>query len=211
MRSVDYFVLWPVSLTFCNSLCAVCIIFIDLTIKFRKVNCQKNLYLWQQVDVYICLCDRSRFLFAYHIQKCTQKSGQSNPEGEGETRKEDREKKELDLRHSCQVVMKIMFRNMANKVNPSCGGIHFIIPWLSLLYISNFHCFLHMFLGRIRNALCLLRAGWGECRCKRAICGGWFWQYSPAVTLGHGDESHDRSPLFLTMHLGMNFCTLCSK
>lgn len=115
------------------------------------------------------------------------------------------EKKELDLRHSCQVVMKIMFRNMANKVNPSCGGIHFIIPWLSLLYISNFHCFLHMFLGRIRNALCLLRAGWGECRCKRAICGGWFWQYSPAVTLGHGDESHDLTHALQPQRWGMGW------
>jgi len=27
-----------------------------------------------------------------------------------------------------------------------------------------------MFLGRIRNALSLLRAGLGECRCKGAVC-----------------------------------------
>lgn len=46
-------------------------------------------------------------------------------------------KRELDLRHSCQVVMQRVFRNVAIKVNPSHGGIHFIIPWLSLLYISN--------------------------------------------------------------------------
>lgn len=30
------------------------------------------------------------------------------------------------------------------------GGIHLKTPWLNLLYVSNFHCFLSMFLGRIR-------------------------------------------------------------
>lgn len=70
----------------------------------------------------------SCFLFAYHIQKCTQNSSQSHPEGEGEMKIHDGGEGRLDLRHSCQVVMQIMFRNMAIKVNPSCGGIHFKIP-----------------------------------------------------------------------------------
>lgn len=81
----------------------------------------------------------SCILFAYHIQKRAQNGSQSPLEGEGEMKIEDRrdkkkkKKKRLDLRHSCQVVMQIVFRNMAIKVNPSLGGIHFKIPWLSLL------------------------------------------------------------------------------
>lgn len=80
----------------------------------------------------------SCILFAYHIQKRTQNGSQSPLEGQGEMKIEDRgdkkkKKKRLDLRHSCQVVMQIVFRNMAVKVNPSLGGIHFKIPWLSLL------------------------------------------------------------------------------
>lgn len=78
-----------------------------------------------------------------------------------------------------------MFRNMASKVNPSCGGFHFIIPSLSLLYVSNSHCFLHMFLGRIRNALSRLR--WS--RCKGTVCVGWLWRDSPAIALGQDSES----------------------
>ena len=50
-----------------------------------------------------------------------------------------------------------------------------------------FHCFRHMFWGRIRNALSLRRAGLGECRCKGADGAGWFWHDSQSVTLRHSN------------------------
>ena len=98
-------------------------------------------------------------------------------------------KKKLDLRHSWQVMTQIMFRNVVLRVNPSCGGTHAIIPWLNLLYVSNFHCVLHMFLGRIRNALTLLKAGLRECRSEGAAGVGWSRHDTPTVTLRQGSES----------------------
>lgn len=97
-----------------------------------------------------------------------------------------------------------MFRNMVLRVNPSCGGTHAIIPWLNLLYVSNFHCVLHMFLGRIRNALSLLKAGLRECRSEGAAGVGWSRHDTPTVTLRQGSESDAFYNGLQPQHWGMD-------
>lgn len=66
--------------------------------------------------------------------------------------------------------MQIVFGNVAIRVHPSWGGIHFKILWLSLLYASG--SLLHRFLGRIGNALSLLSAGPGEGGCRELLVQG---------------------------------------
>lgn len=109
-----------------------------------------------------------------------------------------------------------MCRNVAIKGNSSCGGTHFIIPWLSPLYVSNFHRFLHTFLGRIRSSLSLLRADSGEFRSKGAVCAGWSWHDSPAVPMGRGSESDALTNALQAQRWGVGWsrsqphCRICS-
>ena len=137
------------------------------------------------------------FKHAHRIQaKVIQREKKRCRKRTGELKKK---KKKLDLRYSWQVMMQIMFRNVVLRVNPSCGGTHAIIPWLNLLYVSNFHCVLFMFLGRLRNALSLLRAGLRERRSEGQPAQG-----DPGMTSGRPHRARAVKARLVPQHCGVD-------